>query len=167
MIAAAIVCAAAFAQAATFNWGFESDQIADPAGNYIEGGIAQLWVGGELIATGPQNEDYTFGSFDLTAESDKLAALPEGSISGSFVGQAYKLVLQYTDAEGVDWEATYTGTSTFKSVAGAAGEKAKNYEEFATNYAFTAGDWVAAPEPTTGLLMLLGMGALALRRRRA
>ena len=33
----------------------------------------------------------------------------------------------------------------------------------------TAGNWtaVAAPEPTSGLLMLLGMAGLALRRRRA
>ena len=31
----------------------------------------------------------------------------------------------------------------------------------------TAGTWVAVPEPTSGLLMLVGLGALALRRRRA
>ena len=30
----------------------------------------------------------------------------------------------------------------------------------------TAGGWTAAPEPTSGLLMLVGSGALALRRRR-
>ena len=31
----------------------------------------------------------------------------------------------------------------------------------------TAGNWTAVPEPTSGLLMLLGMAGLALRRRRA
>ena len=30
-----------------------------------------------------------------------------------------------------------------------------------------AGNWAAVPEPTSGLLMLLGMAGLALRRRRA
>ena len=41
------------------------------------------------------------------------------------------------------------------------------------NFAFdlsssaTAGNWTAVPEPTSGLLMLLGMAGLALRRRRA
>ena len=36
-----------------------------------------------------------------------------------------------------------------------------------TGGAFGAGGWTAAPEPTSGLLMLVGFGALALRRRRA
>ena len=31
----------------------------------------------------------------------------------------------------------------------------------------TAGNWQSVPEPTSGLLMLLGMAGLALRRRRA
>ena len=31
----------------------------------------------------------------------------------------------------------------------------------------TAGNWAAVPEPTSGLLMLLGMAGLALRRKRA
>ena len=32
---------------------------------------------------------------------------------------------------------------------------------------YTGGGWYAVPEPTSGLLMLLGMAGLALRRRRA
>ena len=33
--------------------------------------------------------------------------------------------------------------------------------------AFTSGDWAAAPEPTSGLLLLLGVAGLALKRQRA
>ena len=35
------------------------------------------------------------------------------------------------------------------------------------NIGTSVGSWTAVPEPTSGLLMLVGLGALALRRRRA
>ena len=44
MIAAAIVCAAVVSQAAQFSWGFASPNIEDPAGGYIEGGTASLYI---------------------------------------------------------------------------------------------------------------------------
>jgi len=36
-----------------------------------------------------------------------------------------------------------------------------------TGFSASSGGWVAVPEPTSGLLMLLGMAGLALRRRHA
>ena len=169
IIAVSSVVFAATVQAATFNWGFESDQTLDPTGAFLEGGIAQLWVGGQMIAEGSQNDDYTFGSFDLSATSDKLTALADGDISKTFVGQAYKLILKYTDADNKEWTATYEGTSEFQSIAGGVGENAKNYETFVSSYEVQATDWTAAavPEPTSGLLLILGVAGLALKRRRA
>jgi len=38
---------------------------------------------------------------------------------------------------------------------------------FAPNASYSGAGWYAVPEPTSGLLMLLGMAGLALRRRRA
>ena len=170
MIAAAIVCAAVVSQAAQFSWGFASPNIEDPAGGYIEGGTASLYINNVLIATADQDPGtFVFGVFDNTA-SDPTGAvqtLGRGDISSDFVGQAYKLVLSYTDADGKNWTYTYADVSTYAEVAGPAGESSFNYEQFVTAYDVKAGDWKAVPEPTSGLLLLLGVAGLTLRRRRA
>ena len=54
-----------------------------------------------------------------------------------------------------------TGTDTFTWASGTYGGLA------GTATAGSKGAWSAVPEPTSGLLMLLGMAGLALRRRRA
>ena len=170
MIAAAIVCATAFANAANFNWGFLSIDVLDPSGNYIDGGTASLYIGTTLIATSGQNGDYTFGSFDYSANDStgNVQSLGTGDIASSFVGQAYKLVLSYTDGDGKAWEYVHTGVSSYETVAGAPGDPVNNFESFVTDYAVQAGDWTAAvPEPTSGLLLLLGVAGLALKRKRA
>jgi len=40
-------------------------------------------------------------------------------------------------------------------------------DDSTTRSAGTAGAWTAVPEPTSGLLLLLGVAGLALRRKRA
>ena len=58
-------------------------------------------------------------------------------------------------------------TSDTKSGAAlATGATSLNFGNQAT-YTQTAGNWAAVPEPTSGLLMLLGMAGLALKRKRA
>lgn len=170
MIAAAIVCAAAFAHAANFNWGFNNDQIFGPEG-YVDGdgylldGNAYLYIADTLIA-GPANIDanYPYGSFDYSAvdTTGKVQTLGRGEID--FVGQAYKLVLQTLDGK---YEVVVTGTSENGIVPAGAGEPVFNYETFISSAQINAGDWQSVPEPTSGLLLLLGVAGLALKRKRA
>jgi len=169
MTVAAVAMLSVAVNAASFSWGFYSGDIMDPDGNYIDGGTASLYINNVLVATAGQSDDYNFGVFDNTASdtTGKVQELGRGDISSSFVGQAYKLVLSYTDGDGKDWEYSYNGMSSYEEVVGAPGEDTYNYERFVTDYAIQAGDWSAVPEPTSGLLLLLGMAGLALKRKRA
>ena len=172
MIAAAIVCAAAFAQAANFSWGLTNYEIASADDAHDDGfgyatadTICKLFIGDTLIIQGTMEDDGTFGVVDNSAvdTTGKVQTLAAGDID--FVGQAYKLVLQTADGQ---FEVVMDGlTSTYASVAQGAGEDSLNYENFLLDREITRGDWVAVPEPTSGLLLLLGVAGLALKRKRA
>ena len=172
LILASAITMAFAVNAATYTWGFQSGEIAGPTDDYnidgfLDGGYAQFFIGDTLIATATQDGDaFNFGSFDYTANdtTGKVQTLGTGDISESFVGQAFKLVLRTDDDK---YEIVYTGISGYDTVAGAVGEDVKNYERFLVNTAYTASDWKAVPEPTSGLLLLLGMAGLALKRKRA
>ena len=150
MIAAAIVCAAAFAQAASFTWGFASGSIVGPAAEY------NLYIGDLLIATAGQDPDaFNFGNFDTSNLSTHDAV-------SATAGQAFKLVLRTSDDK---FEIVYSGNSVEQTEVGM-GTTTK-YMDLTVATDYQAGDWKAVPEPTSGLLLLLGVASLALKRRRA
>ena len=161
-------------KAASFAWGFDSGEIIGPNSSYnldgyLNGGYAVLYIGGVEIARASQDSGtYKFGSFDFSAtdSTGKVQTLADGNISSTFSGQEFKLVLRTDDNK---YEIVFNGTSSYAEVSGSPGEDSKNYETFKTITAYTADKWqtVAVPEPTSGLLLLLGVAGLALKRKRA
>ena len=110
------------------------------------------------------------GTTVIGSSTDKSAAMSKfnGTIDGTAAGTTYYAQLVVTDDKGntitsekamftTDSSATY-GDINFTTGANFATSGAK------INY---AGGWTAAPEPTSGLLRLLGVAGLALKRKRS
>ncbi len=174
-------------QAASMVWGFSNAEIQDSTGQYLGDavqGIAYLYLGtvtsdgkafdvssATFVTQGGQNADYTFGALD-PVDNDK--------ITSTAAGQAYSLILVEDNGKDIgSYEGNYilaTGTSQ----AGKDPMSGATWAIFTNPTAYGASDWSTMtagggggggggqggiPEPTSGLLLLVGGAMLALRRK--
>ena len=193
MIAAAIICAAVMSQASQYAWGFTNGEIVDHTGgeNYLEGGTAMLYLGtvgfdsvkgwtfsdgATLLGTAAQNPDPDFNFGPLSAGPSS----PANDAVLAAGGQAYTLILLegsgITDLASYKGEGKYFYLETGLSEAGSymAGEDPVYVAKMISTTSvgnggatWTEATTAAVPEPTSGLLLLLGVAGLALKRRRA
>ena len=177
-IVAAIVCAATFANAAAIDW--SASKVYDAVETAAQGKnvAANGWLGYVIMeadystvtsdlaagntssltskAVGPQKATTNKGAFNASAASGNVASGEQ-----SF----YLIVLNSTTLAGATSYAasaktTVTVDSSLDTLI------AFGSMESATK---STANWttMSVPEPTSGLLMLLGVAGLALRRRRA
>jgi hypothetical protein len=185
MIAAAIVCAAVMAQAATVSWGNgfginaynqPGDEGAAYSGTiYLMNGdatAAASFINTVLAAT-----DYT-AAFN-TAVGSSVASMTHAGFEPAAKGfettltgaqSFYVVALDAANSgvyvsEVVDANIMAIGESDVRFTHDAPYENGA-FASTQTSYA-GSGWYTAVPEPTSGLLMLVGLAGLALRRRRA
>ena len=176
MIAAAIVCAAAFANAATASWavGYINDVDGNLLGSSSTGytAIFNIYSDESLttLVTSSSTSDWEDGG--AFAETDDVlinsaATTYYGQIVIDHAGQTMKSDgFQFTTSTISPVSEVFVLTATdevsgIEKIGG--GDFDGSHGAFETN---GGGTW-NVPEPTSGLLMLLGVAGLALRRKRA
>ena len=176
MIVAAIVCAAVIGQAATVSWAVDwTYSNYGSVNTYDDGSSVNYWIVNMLSAT-----DTTGLSVDKDGNlvnKDAYAVVGTGSIptfgngtaEGTIANGDYLAMVIYDSANGL------YGISGAQAVSGivvdppTAGSLAASFGNDGEGY-FAANTPVPTepvPEPTSGLLMLLGVTGLALKRKRA
>ena len=182
MIIAAIVCAAA-ANAATVNW--KSGTTIKPDGSTAAGSGTlnmYIWlVDSETYASTAVGDVWgTYGNTSLSAMSASADLKKEsfGSATGGTAAATdvpnsttlYGIIITAYDSDKDGTVDMYAANKAIGAVndSGSPTSPTGLAKYIGGGTSGTAVSWqTAIPEPTSGLLMLVGLGALALRRRRA
>ena len=191
MIAAAIACAAVFAQAATVNWQVKmsnTKKILDTTGaSWTVSGTKNtaqtmyLMLASDTATfidhlkagtlTASDYLDKTTSGYTAATGAMKAAQVTPSSAKITTDAQAFNVVLVYKDGDGKDWYQVSSTTASSNERA-SEGDVANVYFNTGDTFADSANGWQAVssgpvPEPTSGLLLLLGVAGLALKRKRA
>lgn len=179
MVALVAVAFAAVAQAAAFNW----TSSGTNASKTFYGSDTQTTIAGTMVylfdaAVVSQNDiitglrdNKTIGDFtsvkSQTLDANSRLTATEFSYGEAGPVYSYFMAIVQDDFVFVSNSVSAQGQSSATASVTFSGIKTQTQNNLGTADYSTAGWYQTVPEPTSGLLMLLGMAGLALRRRRA
>lgn len=170
MVALAAVALAAVAQASTVDWSYAGDIYTNDGSDFANGSALVLFLGADGAGTFTIFAD---GTYELGTGTSLVTTgiIFDGMWNGgealktqATANGTYAIVGMYDGGDKY-----YYGTKEMVVsglVADATDMKTMTFGD--TDWALsTAGAAASVPEPTSGLLLLLGMAGLALRRKQA
>ena len=172
VVALFVATVAVATQAASVKWTIAS--ITDSPSNTAKAGMVAYFMDASTYSafsalTSDKVAEYVTANYTYTGATTanaRTGAISLGPTSGNYSAgdeiSGYVVLFDTSDASTAGY---YVGTGVVTKTVGASGGNVTL--DFGT--VASAGGWqtTAVPEPTSGLLMLLGMAGLALRRRRA
>ncbi len=162
MIIAVLMVASVIANAATFQWKASNLYAYDGKNKLSVGSTVSLYAALEGTST------YSLVSTYTVTTAGSVSTTTSGfDIAGSNIRDSYTFYFSYEDA-GYTFSSLDIGVTKTGAVP-ETGTTTLAFGNMATATQ-TASNWKGGenvPEPTSGLLLLLGMAGLALRRKRA
>ena len=175
IIALSVVVAATAIQAATFKWSTGMGQALYKAGSStkLDATYTAYLFDANTYAQATLVSDFTGEGIDFSKKLDSKSVSSSGTLSAGdgfavTSGTSYDLYIAIVDGSNV-----YVGPN--RVATGPDGDKSSSVMFSTTTSsklapvttAYAGAGWYTVPEPTSGLMLLLGVAGLALKRKRA
>lgn len=186
MLAVAVVGAAIIGQAATVTWNSNATKLVDKDGN-VQTGLSSGSIMLVLLSDSTGWSDGTWSAAKGSVTELASASIGTGKAAGKITGSAYKfdydaadasssplknndvLAVVFKDADGKYSQLTYNTGAAVTETLTVSGLDQNNWSGSLVFGQATGVSGIIAPvpEPTSAMLVLLGVAGLALKRKRA